>query len=66
MATVPLLVINQRTDDGAISIETNLPNPLIILDLLNTVQKQYILLCATQLEPKKESQIITNNRIIHT
>ena len=66
MATVPLLVINQRTDDGAISIETNLPNPLIILDLLNTVQKQYIQLCATQLEPKKESQIITNNRIIHT
>ena len=66
MATVPLLVINQRTDDGAISIETNLPNPLIILDLLNTVQKQYIQLCATQLEPKKESQIITNNRILHT
>ena len=66
MATVPLLVINQRTDDGAISIETNLPNPLIILDLLNTVSRQYIELCAKTLEPKKESQIITNNRIIYT
>ena len=66
MSTVPLLVINQRTDDGAISIETNLPNPIIILDLLNTVSRQYIELCAKNLVPKEESKIITNNRILQT
>lgn len=62
MATVPILIINQRTEDGMISINTNLPNPLLILDLLTTVQKTVINQCAEVLEPKKQSQIITGEQ----
>lgn len=62
MATIPILTINQRTEDGAISLNTNLPNPLLVLDLLLTVQRSVVEQCARTLEPKKESTIITGEQ----
>lgn len=62
MPTVTILTINQRTEDGAISINTSLPNPLIVLDLLVTVQKQYIAQAAQVMELKPEAKLITGEQ----
>lgn len=60
--TSPLLIINQRQEDGQVSMETSISNPLVILDLLNMLQKQIIIDCSKKLELKKEAAIITHER----
>lgn len=64
--TVPLLIIKQREEDGTVFIETSIANPLVILDLLNLLQKQIISDCSKKLEFKKETAIITHESVVVT
>lgn len=59
MASVPILQIMQRTEDGAIFINHSFPNPLIALDLLATVQRNLVADAMQKMEMKPESALIT-------
>ena len=59
MATHVILTVTQRDEDGKIALNTSIPNPLIILDLLTVVQKTMIAEALSKMEVKKESAIIT-------
>ena len=62
MPIVPLLIIKQRTEDGVISIDTQVPNPLLVVDLLLTAAKSYVAQADKVMEPKKETSIITGEQ----
>ena len=66
MATIPLLIVKQRQEDNKILLETNIPNPIIILDILNMIQRQVIMDIANKMEVKKEAAIITNDHAVLT
>ena len=62
MATVPILVISQRTEDSKISIDTQIPNPLMVVDLLLTAAKSYVAQAGATMELKPQSAIITGEQ----
>lgn len=64
--TIPLLIIKQRQEDNQIFIETNIPNPLLVLDLLAMVQRQITQEALKKMELKKEAAIITNDHAVLT
>ena len=66
MPTITLLKINQRTEDNVLTVDTNIPNPIIIIDLLLTVAKTYVAHAGTKMELKKEAAIITNEHAVLT
>lgn len=59
MPTVPILVIAQRTEDGMIAVNTQIPDPLAVLELLCLAQKTIIQDARNKLEVKAESKLIT-------
>ena len=62
MPMIPLITVVQRTEDGKILINHNLPNPLIALDLLTEVQKTLIHQGLQVLELKAEANLITGEQ----
>lgn len=61
---IPLIHIDQREADGALLINTNIPDPLVIMDILLTVQKQVVFQAKSKLEVKAEAKIITHQEAI--
>ena len=61
---IPLIHIDQREADGALLINTNIPDPLVIMDILLTVQKQVVFQAKSKLEVKAEDKIITHQEAI--
>lgn len=62
----PLIHIDQREADGALLINTNIPDPFILIDILLTVQKQIIMQARSKMELKPEAKIITREEAIQT
>ena len=62
MPIVPLLIIKQRTEDGVISIDTQVPNPLLVVDLLLTAAKSYVAQADKVMEPKNEAMLVTGEQ----
>ena len=64
MPQVDIFRVTQRTEDSQISIYTPIQNPLMVLDLLLTVQKQVLAQAGETMELKPqiikpESPILT-------
>ena len=61
-----LLTIERRSEDGKIAINTNIPDPLILLSIITAAQQTLIQQAQIKMELKQEAKIITHEQLVRT